>query len=115
MELKFNFKIKPELLDDLNNFKSLKKLYIQAEFTSEFIFKLKNIEELAIDWSKNIIFEKDTLNELKILLIYNSKNIIIKNDCLKSLKKIYIDFDVCDVLKSENKNKLNFPELEDYK
>ena len=62
-------KIKPKAFENLNNFKSLTKLKLEANFESTFILNLPNLKYLSLHNSYNITFEKNSCLNLKELYI----------------------------------------------
>ena len=65
-------KITPKAFENLNNFKSLTKLNLTANFESTFILNLPNLQYLSLHNTYNITFEKNSCLNLKELYI---------NDC----------------------------------
>ena len=77
LNLTRNFKnqeIEPNTVTNLNNFKSLKYLYLNGfNFKRNFVLKLDNLESLVIMNSKNIIFtEKNSLYLKNLELFFNT-------------------------------------------
>ena len=58
-------KITPKAFENLNNFKSLAKLKLTANFESTFILNLPSLQYLLLDHRKNITFAKNSCLNLK--------------------------------------------------
>ena len=63
-------KVRPKAFENLNNFKSLTKLKLEANFESTFILNLPNLKYLSLYNCNNITFEKNSCLNLKELYIY---------------------------------------------
>ena len=63
-------KVRPKAFENLNNFKSLTKLKLEANFESTFILNLPNLNYLSLYNCNNITFEKNSCLNLKELYIY---------------------------------------------
>ena len=94
LKIEFNIEniIEPNLFEEINNFKSLRYLYIKFfKFNTNFFFKLENIKILSCKNCKNINLLETIGREIKILdLIENEiSNIdILEKVNFKDLKKL---------------------------
>ena len=95
LNLTRNFKnqeIEPKTFTNLNNFKSLKYLYLNGfNFKTNFIIKLDYLESLVIINSKDIIFtEKNSLNLKNLELFFNTNVKPLSFLKLPVLEKCYL-------------------------
>ena len=90
-------KISPKSFENLNNFKSLTKLELEANFESTFIINLPNLQYLSLHDSYNITFEKNSCLNVKELYI---KGCSIVDPCnliqFPELIECSLDTEKCD-------------------
>ena len=106
--LKINFTkgniLEPNLFEEINNFKSLRYLYIKYfKFNINFNIKLENIKILSCKNCKNISISKNIGTKLEILDLEQNKisnNInILKNVNFKKLKELLLNNNIISNIK----------------
>ena len=90
-------KIKPKTFENLNNFKTLIKLKLTANFESTFILNLPNLQYLSLQNSYKITFEKNSCLNLKELFI-NDCSIVEPYNLIQfpELIECNLDIEKCD-------------------
>ena len=83
-------KLEPNLFEKINNFNSLKYLYLKGFiFDGIFTIKLSNLKILTWEKCKKINISDKYCNKLEKLYIRNNRNLkILENSNLKELKKL---------------------------
>ena len=104
------YEVKSELFEKINNFKSLRYLYLKnIYFKKNFIFKLNELKLLSLQSCKNVKLSSGKLKELNISLI-NTRNINLLNKVnLKELNKLEFHWNKIsniDILKKVNLKEL---------
>ena len=113
IECKFN-NLSNKLFENINNFKSLKYLYINSfKFDTEFIITIKHLNILSCKNFKNIILSEDiNFKDLKELYLYGNDTYstqALEKSKFENLEKLYLNNDKIsdiDKLKIANIRKL---------
>ena len=104
LKIKINsqYRLAPNLFENINNFKALKYLYINSFFfDSDFIIKLNNIKLLYIENSDNIGIYQPSCQKLEVLNLSSfrmSNMSFLENENFKKLKELkLLDNNISDI------------------
>ena len=103
-------KINPESFEKINEFKSLRYLYISSlNFNSNFIIKLNTLKVLLNIFSKNLLISEKTNENLEVLILSNNNitniNNVLETVNLEKLKELDLSNNkIADINALENVN-----------